>query len=109
MKTLQFFLSAFVLIGSIYAWGKVRTSVAKKHMKKGLWYLEKGNQLEAIHEFQEATTDLERDPQIWYYLSLALCQAGARDDAQKTLAKALQLKTDYKAALHLEKQLESGD
>lgn len=109
MKALQFLLSAIILIGAVYAWGKVRLSVARKHMTKGLDHLEKSNPLEAIHEFQEATTDLEREPQIWYYLALAFCQAGARDDARKALTKALQINDGYEPALTLQNRLDSGN
>lgn len=106
MKAFQFLLSALVLIGAIYGWGKFRTYIAKEHMKKGLESLESSNPLEAIREFQEATTDLGNDPEIWYYLAKAFCQAGDRDDALNALVKALQANSEFQPALDLKKHIE---
>ncbi len=105
MKALHFLLSALILIGSIYAWGKVRSHVASSHMKKGLAHLEGARPLEAIREFQEATTDLGNQPEIWHYLALAFCQAGDGNDARKAITKALQIRPDYEPALKLQERL----
>jgi len=106
MKILQFILSALILVGAIYVWGKVRVYVAKNHMNKGLAHLEKGNPLEAIREFQEATTDLGNKPEIWHYLALAFYHAGALDEARQALMKALQTKPDYEPSLKLQKKID---
>lgn len=106
MKVLPFLLSALILISAIYAWGKVRTYVARGHMKKGLAHLEKASPLEAIREFQEATTDLGDNPEIWHYLALAFCQAGAPDEARQALIKALQIRPDYEPSLKLQKKID---
>lgn len=106
MNVLQFLLSALILIGAIYSWGKIRVYVAKSHMNKGLAHLEKANPLEAIREFQEATTDLGDKPEIWHYLALAFCQAGAPDEARQALMKALQIRPDYEPSLKLQKKID---
>lgn len=106
MMVLRFLLSALILITAIYAWGKVRTYVARNHLNKGLAYLEKSKPLEAIREFQEATTDLGCKPEIWHYLALAFCQAGDGKDAREALEKALRTQPGYGPALKLLQQLD---
>ncbi len=101
----HYLLSLLILFVAVGLWGRFRTALARSHMRKGVEHLRQRRPLEAIGELQEATTDLGRDPEVWYYLALAFSQAGDFKDGLDALVRALRADPDHIPSLELQERL----
>jgi predicted Zn-dependent protease len=105
MNLWRYLLSALILLVAVGLWGRFRMALARHHMRRGVDHLRQHRPLEAIRELQEATTDLGREPEVWYYLARAFSQAGDFSDGRDALARALRADPDHGPSLELLQKL----
>lgn len=97
---------AFCLI--VYGWGRFKRHVAFRQFEKAQPMLAEGRYRDAVAIYQGIASDMQREPEYWYALAVALAGAGSAEDSLRALSKLLALRPDHEMGLDLQEALTSG-
>lgn len=97
---------AAVICVFVYGWGLFRKRMAYGKFRKTRELLSNRQYKESIVIYQDIASEMQREPEYWYNLAVALIGAGSVSDARSALDKLLRLNPRHEGGMRLREALD---
>ena len=85
----ELLLCAGIMLTVVFCWGKLKTMMAMREMKKAETLLHGGHAEQAIKCLEQLSKDLD-SPRYWYLLGLAFARLGSVERASQAFNRVLE-------------------
>ena len=92
---MDFGLCLCVIVAAVYAWGRVRTALAGKELRRAEKLLAEEKPGEAVKCLEHLRRDLDSHPRYWYTLGLAFARMGSAGHAEEAFRRVLTIEAEY--------------